>query len=342
MDLNTAAVVFMGGYVVLIVVAGLVMSLRPGGVTVPFLATSVAGAGAIGHREAILLGGEAEVLGNFRGHVQAVLLGARTGKLEEVTLASGGGLIEGGRVPPGAIVSADGRVLQLAEPWVEPAADAEARALTLQRDAAVVSREGKRLGKLRMVCFDRDTGMVTGLVVVGRGRSGGSGLVPVGRVKAAGPDRITTDLTAEEWRGLGVFADDQDLKAAILDRLASDPITRPFVRSLDVEVQDQRVRLRGYVRTQAQADHAASLAKAVPGVLALEPALRTDEGLVQAVKQALGGALGASAANLEVRSEFGQVDVVGEVPDHQALRRIDSIGSQVPGVAVFHNLATAA
>ena len=341
MDLNTAAVVFMGGYVVLIVVAGLVMSLRPGGVMVPFLATGAAGGGTIGHREAILLGGEAEVLGNFRGHVQAVLLGARTGRLEEVTLASGGGLIEGGRVPAGAIVSTDGRMLQLAEPWVEPTDDGEARALTLQKDAALVSREGKRLSKLKMVCFDRDSSLVTGLVAVG-GRSGRTVLVPIGRVKAAGPHRIATDLTAEEWRGLGVFAGDEDIKAAILDRLASDPITQPFVRSLKVDVQDQRVRLGGYVRTQAQADHAASLARAVPGVLAIEPSIRSDEGLVRAVKEAIGGALGASAANLEVRSEFGQVDVVGEVPDSQALRRIDSIGSQVPGVAVFHNLATAA
>ena len=339
MDLNAAAVIFMGGYVVLIVVAGLVMSLRPGGVTVPFLATAVGGAGRTGHREAILLGGEAEVLGNFRGHVQAVLLGARTGRLEEVTLASGGGLIEGGRVPAGAIVSADGRVLQLAEPWVEPDSDSEARALTLQKDVGLVSREGKRLGKLKMVCFDRDSGMATGLVVLGGGRSV---LVPIGRVKAAGPDRITTDLTGEEWRGLGVFAGDDEIKAAILDRLASDPVTQPFVRSLNVDVQDQRVRLRGYVRTQAQADHAAALARAVPGVPAVELAIHSDEGLARAVKEAIGGALGASAANLEVRSEFGQVDVVGEVPDRQALQRIDAIGSQVPGVSVFHNLATAA
>ena len=96
MDLNTAAVIFMGGYVLVIVVAGLILSLRPGGGTVPLNLSGPSGPGGGGGRS-ILLGGDLEAMGNFRGRVESVLVASRGGRLEAITLASAGGMVEGAR-----------------------------------------------------------------------------------------------------------------------------------------------------------------------------------------------------------------------------------------------------
>src|SRR6202022_1380391 len=91
MSLTLAAIIIMGGWVVVMVAAGLVMSLRPGGVAVRF-APAGAPVALAGRREEILLGGEAEVLGNVRGTVQAVQLRPQNRRLQELELATGRGL----------------------------------------------------------------------------------------------------------------------------------------------------------------------------------------------------------------------------------------------------------
>jgi len=40
---------------------------------------------------------------------------------------------------------------------------------------------------------------------------------------------------------------------------------------------------------------------------------------------------------VQLTARGGTVDITGEVPDRSALRRIESIARQVPGVAVVHN-----
>src|ERR1700737_4257299 len=88
MDLTLAAIIIMGGWVILIVAAGLFLSLRPGGVAVRF-APAGAPLGMTGPREEILLGGEAEVFGNVRGRVQGVQLVAGNRRLQDIALATG-------------------------------------------------------------------------------------------------------------------------------------------------------------------------------------------------------------------------------------------------------------
>src|SRR5438309_9910453 len=123
MDLTLAAIIIMGGWVVAIVAAGLVMILRPGGVAVPFAVAPIALPEPTGRRDEILLGGVAEVFGNFRGRVRGVQLRPDNRHLEDVALASG---LEEDRVPATAIISADGQVLQLADGWSELTADGPA------------------------------------------------------------------------------------------------------------------------------------------------------------------------------------------------------------------------
>ena len=339
MDLNAAAVIFMGGYVLVIVVAGLLLSLRPGGGTVPLVLTGSASAGSTGCGQAIPLGGEVEAMGNYRGRVESVLVAAATGRLEAVTLASARGMIEGERVPAGAIESADGRTLQIREPWAQSEAGGKQPVVSLHGGAAVLSG-GRRLGKLRLVCFDSDTGLVRGLIVTDRRRSDSQFLVPIQNVKAAGPERVVTDLKPNQWSALQPFKTDQSIKEEVVARLEEDRTVRPFARSLRVQVHSQRVLLTGYVRSQAEAEKAAEIARSVPGVIAVDRGMRTDEDLVAAVREAIGRDLGASGAAVEVRSVLGQVDIVGQVRDRQALQRIETAAGRVPGVLVMHNLVT--
>src|SRR5438034_8144818 len=62
---------------------------------------------------------------------------------------------------------------------------------TLFRSMVVRSADGKRLGRLRLVCFDRASATVTGLVVAGRGKPD-LRLLPIERAREAGPNGIVT------------------------------------------------------------------------------------------------------------------------------------------------------
>src|ERR1700730_14159566 len=105
MSLTLAAIIIMGGWVILIVAAGLLMSLRPGGVAVRFAPAGAPVAGLSGRREAILLGGDAEVLGNVQGTVKAVQLRPENHRLQDLELATGLGLEER-QGPPAPLLAA--------------------------------------------------------------------------------------------------------------------------------------------------------------------------------------------------------------------------------------------
>src|SRR6267143_2345125 len=238
MDLTLAAIIIMGGWVVAMVVAGTVMSLRPGGVAVRFAPAGAPAAG-VSRRDAILLGGEAEVLGTVRGTVQAVQLHPENRRLQDLELATGLGLEER-QVPSNAILSADGRVVRLAEGWTESPDGSTADGATLRRDMVVKSADGKRLGRLRLVCFDRASGTVTALVVAGRGTPS-LRLLPIEHVREAGPSGIVTDLRGADWTKLQPYATDWEIKEAFTEQLMADPTLRDVQRSVTIDVQDQVV-----------------------------------------------------------------------------------------------------
>src|ERR1700738_3844643 len=212
MDLTLAAIVIMGGWVVVMVAAGTAMSLRPGGVAIRFAPAGAPSAGLTGRRDEILLGGDAEVLGNVRGTVEAVQLRPENRRLQDLELATGLGLEER-QVPAGAILSADGRVVRLAGGWTESPDGSRPGAARLRGDMLVRSADGKRLGRLRLVCFDQASGTVTGLVVAGRGTPSLRSL-PIDRVREAGPNGIVTDLPSRDWPQLPPLAPDGEIKQA--------------------------------------------------------------------------------------------------------------------------------
>jgi len=338
MDLTFAAIIIMSGWVVAMVAAGLVMTLRPGGVAIRFAPAGAPATGFTGRRDEILLGGDAEVLGNVRGTVAAVQLRPENRRLQDLELATGLGLEER-QVPAGAILSADGQVVRLAEAWSESPDGSGAAAASLRRDMAVKSADGKRLGRLRLVCFDRASGTVTALVIAGRGPAS-LRLVPIDRVREAGPNGIVTDLPSGDWVKLAPFATDWDITQAITDQLMADPVLRAVQRSITIDVQDQVVTVAGYVANQSEAEQVARVIRSAPGVLQVDRKLITDDDLARAVTDAIRSDPSIRAVDVHVTGHQGTVDITGAAPDPAAARRIESVASHVPGVQVVHNLVS--
>jgi osmotically-inducible protein OsmY/sporulation protein YlmC with PRC-barrel domain len=336
MDLTLAAIVIMGGWVVVMVAAGTAMSLRPGGVAIRFAPAGAPPTGFTGSRDEILLGGDAEVLGNVRGTVRAVQLRPENHRLQDLELVTG---LEERQVPAGAILSADGQVVRLAEAWTESPEGSRADVASLQRDMAVKSTDGKRLGRLRLVCFDRASGTVTGLVVAGRGTPS-LRLVPIDRVREAGPNGLVTDLPSGDWSKLPPFATDWEIKQAITEQMMADPVLRAIQRSITIDVQDQVVTVQGYVSNQSEAEQVARVIRSVPGVMQVDRKLITDDDMARAVTAAIRSEPGTRGADVRVSAHHGTVDITGVAPDPAATRRIESVASQVPGVQVVHNMVS--
>jgi osmotically-inducible protein OsmY len=336
MNLTFFAILIMGGWVVAIAAAGLVMVLRPGGAAVQLAAARGATGTSMGPRDEILLGGDAESLGNVRGRVDAVHLRPESRELQSIELGTGLGL-ETQLVPAVAILSADGQVLNLAEHWPEASAEATTDGLTLRADATVVSSEGKRLGKLRLVCFEPSLLVATALVVAGSGTPERR-VVAIDHVKEARPDRIVTDLRAADWTKLPRFATDWEIKQAVTEQLAADPRLRALQRSITVDVNDQVVTLEGYATDQSEVEEVARTVRSVAGVLQVDRKLITDADLARAVTEAIARDPAASTARVDVNAHYGTVDITGEAPDRATVRAIESVVSQVPGVQVLHNV----
>ena len=335
MDLTFFAILIMGGWVVAIAAAGLVMVLRPGGAAVRLTAAGGPERAPTGPRDEILLGGDVDVLGNVLGTVEAVQLGPESRELQSIQLATGLGL-ESQVVPATAILSADGRVVRLAETWIESPDGSDAKAATLRRDMAVKGTDGKRLGRLQLVCFDPSSRGVTALVIAGRGTPS-QRVVPMDRVREVGPDGVSAELRSGDWVKLQPFATDWEIKQAVMDQLAADPRLRTALRSITVDVEDQVVTLRGYAADTAQTEEVARLVRLVPGVLQIDRKLITDEDLSRAVTEAIWRDPATSAARVQVTAHEGTVDISGEAPDRATARAVDRMASQVPGVQVVHN-----
>ena len=340
MDLNLAAVVFMGGFVLAIIAAALVWTLRPGGQVVTLSAAGRPSPETTGRRDEILLGGEADALGTPSGRVQAVLVQPATLEIQALALSRGLGLLEEQLVPADAMLAADGQTVYLAEAWTPAADGVAAGAIPLRHGAAVISADRKRLGTLQVVCFDRESKMVSALAVAGRRGGPGLRLVPVERVQQAGANRIVTAVRAVEWATLQLYASDRAIRQAVLDQLATDSVLQPFLPSLGVDVRDQHVFLRGYVSEGAQAERAAQLAEAVPGVLRVERQIISDDDLSEALSRAIGQDPATTAARVHVRSRFGRVEIGGFAPDPKTVQAIEDVAIRVPGVQAVHNMTT--
>ncbi|HET9849208.1 MAG TPA: BON domain-containing protein [Candidatus Dormibacteraeota bacterium] len=329
MDLTFFAILIMSVWVVAIVAAGLVLALRPGGVGVR-LQAAAGPPSANGPRDEIRLGGPAEVLGNVRGDVRAVLVDPQMRKMVALRLATG---IEDEDIPASDILAADGQTVQLADSQPEnPLHFTESSAAVLRQGATVGDSAGKRIGRLRFVSYDPNSSAVAALVI--DGRDSGMRLVPFDRVTEAAPDRITTSVQPAERGSLVQFATDWEIEQGILGTLSNDPRLQ---RSLQVDVMDQRVRVRGYVSDRAQAQQVERAIRGVAGVQQLDLQLVTDDDLAASVMDAIEREAPAIGPTIGVTARTGIVEIAGQVPDRSTARRLEAVARQVPGVQGVRN-----
>ncbi len=124
----------------------------------------------------------------------------------------------------------------------------------------------------------------------------------------------------------------------MMEQLMADPRLRAVQRSINIDVRDQVVTLRGYVADASQTEEVARLVRSVPGVLQIDRKLITDEDLSRTVTEAIRRDAAASAAQVLVKAHDGTVDITGEAPDRATARAIERVAGQVPGVLVLHNM----
>lgn len=81
--------------------------------------------------------------------------------------------------------------------------------IAIDRDAVVVAADGSEVGKVKEVAGDEEHDIFDGLVVK-HSRFSHDGYVAAERVKGIWPDRIETDLSAEEAQSLPPYRDSRE------------------------------------------------------------------------------------------------------------------------------------
>ena len=147
---------------------------------------------------------------------------------------------------------------------------------------------------------------------------------------------------------IGTQIDDSVVTANVLAAFVSDS----DVKSLDLKVETRKgeVQLSGFVENQAQMDRAVVVARAVPGVtavqnnMALKGAPRTvgvkvDDGIVTAgVKAALMADEKVKSLDIAVVTRKGEVQLSGFVDGQSQMDRAVMIATAVEGVSSVSNV----
>jgi osmotically-inducible protein OsmY len=205
---------------------------------------------------------------------------------------------------------------------------------------AVTAIDGP-MGTVRHVLVDRATGAVTHIVVrtswllVPRDI-----VVPLTWARSITPESIELAARRDELLELPEFHSDDEIRPAILRRLAQDARFDGVDRyTLTVEVQGGVVRLGGRVRTAELKRAAEELAASVPGVVSVTNEAIADDELADSLKHALRAA-GVQVEDLEVSVLLGQVKLRGHAATPDDSRRAEQLARSFPGVqSVVNQLA---
>jgi len=134
---------------------------------------------------------------------------------------------------------------------------------------------------------------------------------------------VPLQALADNERTAGQVVDDMGIAAKLKTALASDPLTDAI--KIDIEVDQDKVQLNGFVDTEAERTRAGEIASTTEGVtsvtnnLRLQPHDRTageyvdDKTLVAEVKAALASDPNAPALTIDVEADHGVVSLGGHV-----------------------------
>lgn len=156
--------------------------------------------------------------------------------------------------------------------------------------------------------------------------------------------------TSEKSRSAGEVIDDTSIAARTKTALLADPLTDGL--NIDVEVDRDRVQLNGFVDSQAQIDKAGQIARSISGVVSVDNNLRVSDGgtrrtgeyvddkaLSSSVKAALAEDSLASASEIDVEVNRGEVSLGGFVDSAAARDAAVAAAKKVKGVVkVINNM----
>jgi osmotically-inducible protein OsmY len=165
-----------------------------------------------------------------------------------------------------------------------------------------------------------------------------SATLTLGACAASGPHRST-----------GQVVDDTTIAGRIKTELLADSTTDGL--NIDVEVDRDKVQLNGFVDSQAQVDRAGQIARATPGVTAVDNQLKIsggdrmageyidDTALSVSVKTALASDAVAPASEIDVEVSRGIVSLGGYVDSNAQRDAAMAAARNVKGVkSVVNNL----
>jgi osmotically-inducible protein OsmY len=249
-----------------------------------------------------------------------------------------------------AITAADGETVRLASHWdrAEHHHPDSPEIVTLRRGIKAFGVDHAGLGRLEVVCFERESRVVTAVVIARSGRD--LRIVDMKRVLHCSSKRIDTDVDIDEWSRLHRFqldrwireeaidAVERDQRVKILHLRALDIIGRRNKPTIQISVQDQRVRLAGHLRDSSLAVRATALIRALPDVIAVEQEIFCDDRLDVDVADALRRQMPEADVPIHIETYLGHVDLYG-ADTAEAARRAEQVAARVPGVSSAHHRA---
>jgi hyperosmotically inducible protein len=151
-------------------------------------------------------------------------------------------------------------------------------------------------------------------------------------------------------RSTGEYIDDNVIAGDIKSSLLGDPATDGL--NIDVEVNESKVQLNGFVDTQSQVDRAGEIARSTAGVTSVENNLKVtagdrqageyidDNSLATRVEMALMGDPLVQSLKVDVEVNRGVVSLGGYVDTAEERAAAVAVTQKVDGVAkVVDNLA---
>jgi osmotically-inducible protein OsmY len=197
----------------------------------------------------------------------------------------------------------------------------------LSERTEVLASDGQ-VGFVRRVVVDGTTGLATHVVV--RLTKGllvpRDVVVPLSWARYVSSERVELTVSVDDLLGLPEYRDDDEIRAAILEELVSDPRFAGLDQhTVKVEVKAGVVRLSGRVLRSETRQAASEIAGRQHGVVAVQNDLEADDEIAARVRAALEA---AGIEGVEVSVLLGRVKLRGAAATPDAIR----IAEGVPGV----------
>jgi osmotically-inducible protein OsmY len=159
--------------------------------------------------------------------------------------------------------------------------------------------------------------------------------VPAVAVAGADPERgVLLDLDRHRFRRLPRYLPDPELELAVHATLrTSDALRYVVTRFVEIAARNGVVTASGHLATEAHRAAVIAGISGTPGVLRVEDALATDEGLVVTIARAMIDHRSLQPSRVRIVSRYGWVTLVGELDLRRDVRLAIAIAAATPGVA---------